>query len=352
MNVRKLALLIAALTVATFSAILARSLFAGASAPQAEAGVNAPVPPGAEVLVATKPLPAGAIIDRESVRYQPWPKDLVQDAYYLRGSVNPDSLIGTVVRYPMTAGQPVTQGALVKPGDRGFLAAALSPGMRAVTVKVSAETAVAGFVFPGDRIDLMLTSTVTGTDGQPLRTSETIVRNLRVLATDQRTSPQDEEGKPAAAAVSSTITLETTPKLAEKIAVAQTIGTLSLSLRPLADSNSELERAIAAGEVSVPENGDPKAEKRMMAELAARPSDADTTFVTGADVSRFQRRDMPSFMQPTPPTGAPVQAAPATPRVPSVRILRGSSTSIAEGVGNAGQAVAKSMNATAATGAM
>src|SRR3546814_14425210 len=84
---------------------------------------------------------------------------LVENAYYLKASTDLKSLQGTVVRNPITAGQPVTQGALVKPGDRGFLAAALGPGMRAVTFPVSAQTAVAGFVFPGGRVHLGLTQT-------------------------------------------------------------------------------------------------------------------------------------------------------------------------------------------------
>ena len=95
--------------------------------------------------------------------------------------------------------------------------------MRAVTVPVSATTGVAGFVFPGDRVDIVLTQTVTGTQGQPLNASETILRNLRVLATDQSTTQEVVEGKTVVRAVR-TVTLEVTPKIAEKIAVAETIG--------------------------------------------------------------------------------------------------------------------------------
>ena len=146
-------------------------------------------------------MPVGTIIDAEAFRYQPWPQGLVQDAYYIRGEggADPQSLIGTVVRTEITAGQPVTQGALVRPGERGFLAAALGPGMRAVTVAVSATSGVAGFVFPGDRVDLVLTQEVTGGgDGAPLRASETIIRNIRVLAVDQRINARDEEGNQVA----------------------------------------------------------------------------------------------------------------------------------------------------------
>src|SRR5207237_6916103 len=128
---------------------------------------------------------------------------------------------------PRPAGQPLTQGSLVKPGDRGFLAAALGPGMRAVTVPVSATTSVAGFVFPGDRIDLVLTSTVPGGgDGPPLKTSETIMRNLRVLATDQRTDKKVGEDGKTIVQTFSTVTVEVTPNIAEEIAVAQTLGSL------------------------------------------------------------------------------------------------------------------------------
>src|SRR3546814_4967982 len=74
----------------------------------------------------------------------------------MKDKTDVNTLLGTVVRHAITAGQPLTQGALVHPYDRGFLAAALGPGMRAVTVKVSREEGVGGFVFPGDRVDVVL----------------------------------------------------------------------------------------------------------------------------------------------------------------------------------------------------
>src|SRR5688500_19706606 len=138
MDVKKLALLIGALIIAAVTAVMAKNMFTGASAPQAVAKQVAPA--GPEILVATRPLPVGTIIDAEAFRYQPWPEGLVQDAYYVRGEQNadPSTLVGTVVRSEITAGQPVTRGSVIRPGERGFLAAALGPGMRAVTVAVSA----------------------------------------------------------------------------------------------------------------------------------------------------------------------------------------------------------------------
>ncbi|HEX6376337.1 MAG TPA: Flp pilus assembly protein CpaB [Allosphingosinicella sp.] len=293
MDVKKLVLLIGALIVAAVTAVTAKNMFSGAGAPSASA--TPAVPAGPEVLVATRALPVGTIIDAEALRFQRWPEGLVQPAYYIKGKpgVNPADLIGTVVRNEITAGQPFTQGSLIKPGERGFLAAALGPGMRAVTVAVSATSGVAGFVFPGDRVDIVLTQQVEGGgDGTPLKVSETILRNVRVLATDQRMSAQGEDGK-AVVQRFSMVTMEATPKIAEKIAVAQTIGQLSLSLRSIADNSAELERAIASGEVTVPDSDDPKAERRMLLAIANRPVDTASTYTIGSDVSRFQRGTVP-----------------------------------------------------------
>ena len=329
MDVKKLALLIGALIIAAVTAVMAKNMFTGASAPQA---VAAPaVPTGPEVLVATRALPVGTIIDAEAFRFQPWPQGLVQDAYYVRGRPNadPSSLIGTVVRTEISAGQPVTRGAVIRPGERGFLAAALGPGMRAVTVPVSATSGVAGFVFPGDRVDIVLTQEVAGGgDGSPLRVSETIIRNIRVLAVDQRIAPaQDENGNQIAQNIS-TVTFEATPKIAEKIAVAQTIGQMSLSLRSLADNNAELERAIAAGEVRVPQTDDPRAERRMLLAIANQPIDSGGTYTVGSDVSRFQRGSVPGQAREQNNAPASAGAAPAIgveprPVGPVVRVARG-----------------------------
>jgi pilus assembly protein CpaB len=336
MDVKKIVLLVGALLIAGVTAIMAKNMFTGASAPQAEATPQQ-APQGPEVLVATRTLPVGTIIDAEAFRYQPWPQGLVQDAYFTRGEANadPQSLIGTVVRNEITAGQPLSQGAIVRPGERGFLAAALGPGMRAVTVGVSATSGVAGFVFPGDRVDLVLTQEVEGNgenSGPPLRASETIVRNIRVLAVDQRLNARDENGNQVAQTVS-TITFEATPKIAEKIAVAQTIGQLSLSLRSLADNNAELERAIAAGEVQVPANADPRAERQLLLQIASRPMDVNPTYTVGGEVSRFQRSTVPSRSRGNdngnagrPAPSGPVASAESIG--PVVRIARGNSVTI------------------------
>jgi pilus assembly protein CpaB len=326
MDVKKVALLIGALVIAVVTAVMAKNMFTGAGANQAAAAPAVPV--GPKIMVARKALPVGTIIDQESLSFQAWPKELVQNAYYVEGAPesNMAKLLGTVVRNPITAGQPITQGSLVGPNDRGFLAAALGPGMRAVTVPVSNTTGVAGFVFPGDRIDMVLTQEVQGGgDGPALKVSETIVRNLRVLATDQRIDSKDEEGKTVVKTFA-TVTLEATPRLAEKIAVAQSLGTLSLSLRSIADNTSELERAVASGEVKVPAGNNPAEERRLLLAVSNRPADNNTTYTTGGDVSRFQRRTVPAKPQSSSSGG--YGAGAAVPAGPIVRVTRGNTVTV------------------------
>jgi pilus assembly protein CpaB len=345
MDVKKIALLFGALLVAAVTAVMAKNMFSGASAPQAQA---APVPQGPKILVARKALPVGTIVDAESFTFQPWPAELVQNAYYQEGQPESDmrKLIGTVVRNQVTAGQPLTRGNLVGPQDRGFLAAALGPGMRAVTIPVDGRTGgVGGFMFPGDRVDLVLTQTVTGGgDGPPLKVSETIVRNLRILAIDQKVDQaKDDKGAPVVTKPD-TITLEATPRLAEKIAVAQSLGSLSLSLRSIADNTADFERAVAEGSVKLPANATPADERKLMTAFASQPIDNGSTYSTGGDVSRFQRRSVPGKAGADPAAQAAMRSldkmsnalgnlagggssTSAAPAGPTVRVARGNTVS-------------------------
>ena len=335
MDRKKLFLLIGALFVALVTSLAARALLAGGAAPQA---VAAKMLEGPKVLVSQRALPVGTIITADAVSFQPWPKDLVQDAYFLQDKTDMAKLLGTVVKNPITTGQPVTTGSLVAPGDRGFLAAALGPGMRAVTIPVSSRTGVAGFVFPGDHVDLLLTQTVKGEgESQALRATETILKNLRVLATDQSTDQETVDGHTRVKGFS-LVTVEATPKIAEELAVAEALGTISLSLRSIADNSAELEQAVASGKVKVPAGASKQEEDRLLKAAMAKPVDKTNTYVTGGDVSRFQRKTMPSagaingVQEQVRGSGAPAHpavagGAPVVVRAgPSVRVTRGKET--------------------------
>lgn len=327
MDRKKILLVVGALLFAALMAFGVNIALRGATAPQVQAAV-APKIEGPMVMVATRPLAVGTIVTPEMVRFQPWPSELMESAYFVKDQTDVNALVGSVVRNALTAGEPVTQGSLVKPGERGFLAAALGPGMRAVTIKVDIDTGVAGFIFPGDRVDLVMSSELDAENGGDKRkfvASETFIRNIRVLATDQRTDSKNEEGKDEVKTFT-TVTLEATPVIAEKIAVAERIGRLSLSLRSLADTQAELERAIATGEIKMPKNADAKVERDLIDQLAQRPIDKGATATTGGQVSRYQRTVLP-----TPRPAETVNAPAAAQIVQAARAAGGSGVAVHRG---------------------
>jgi pilus assembly protein CpaB len=128
----------------------------------------------------------------------------------------------------------------VRPGERGFLAAVLRPGFRAITVGVNTTSGIAGFIFPGDSIDLILSHSVgrQGENGRVRRASETVLADVRVLAIDQSTNDQVEKANPA-----KNVTLEVTPKQAEIVSLISDIGRLSLSLRSLQQNEGAIVEA-------------------------------------------------------------------------------------------------------------
>jgi pilus assembly protein CpaB len=197
----------------------------------------APTKPIMQVLVAKGVLPAGRFLRPDDLRWQPWPEDGVSGNYVIEGQHRLEEFSGAVVRSALADGEPITDVRVVRPGDRGFMAAVLEPGKRAVTVPVTVSSGIAGFVFPGDYVDLILTFSVksesTGADqgsNTEHRASETLLTNIRVVAVDQRADDQDKT-----VAVAKTATLEVSPKDAEVIAVALAVGQISLSLRSLGD---------------------------------------------------------------------------------------------------------------------
>lgn len=198
-----------------------------------EAAVAAPAAPTTvEVRVAARDLHVGALLESADA-----PFAAIPEAEFEQGMVTAegDDALGAVVIAPMRAGAPLRRHALLAPGQEGFLAAVLSRGMRAVSVGVDAVSGAAGLIFPGDRVDVLLTQRVDGEDDDAevgLRwASETILRNARVIAVDQNLKTDLTERD--ATAVARTITLEVTPAEAEVIAVARNLGALSMTLRSI-----------------------------------------------------------------------------------------------------------------------
>jgi pilus assembly protein CpaB len=203
-----------------------------------------------EILVATVPLAAGTLLRAQDVTWQAIdgaaePGEIVRPSATMRqlkpeldeearAEVYGAALRGAVVpgdpirRRPIAAGDPIFRGGIVKPGDRDFLQVVLSPGARAIAIPVATGGASTGLLYPGDRVDVVLTQKFTDSAAPLTRrsVSETVVENLRVLVIDT-----PEAKAPAGNTFGRTVTLEVTPEQAEKVNVATELGKLSLTLR-------------------------------------------------------------------------------------------------------------------------
>jgi pilus assembly protein CpaB len=236
MGPRRILVLLLALVVAGVTAVYARSWISNQQRPvtiiQAPKQVEEEI---SEVLVAEANIPSGRFIKPQDIRWQRWPSDDVPDNYIVKDDTNKDAVVGSVVRRGLFAGQPITTASVVKPGDRGFLAAVLSPGMRAVSVPINATSGNSGLIFPGDRVDLILTQTLDGDTTR--RVSETVLPNIRIIAMGVETGDDPQSGKHHEKA--RTATLEVTPRQAESVALVTELGKLSLSLRSLAHDDDQ-----------------------------------------------------------------------------------------------------------------
>lgn len=195
-----------------------------------------------EVLVAAKTLPAGSPVDDNNFKWQAWPKDSVfQGAIVREKDQKITEAAKGKLRRELSINEPLTTTALTTAGKGNLLAASMDPGMRAVAIKVSAESMVGGFINPGDRVDVIVTFQVrlTGADSEAAEdrisrhASETVLENVRIMAIDQASTKEDNKAK-----VGRTVTLEVDAKGAEKLSLAAEMGDLSLALRALGDETT------------------------------------------------------------------------------------------------------------------
>jgi len=200
--------------------------------PPPAAAASAPARPVSKtVLVAARAVPAGSLLKPEDLTGKQIPvtsPGMADDNEDL-----PDvrrSLVGAMVRRSLAQGDTVRNGDVMRPGDHGFLAAVLEPGMRAVTIAVDDTSGSAGLIWPGDRVDVILTENISGPNMSPGHSvaAETVLSDARVIAIDQ----QIIQGAVAAPdKLAKTVTLEVTEDQAERVSVAVRLGRLSLSVR-------------------------------------------------------------------------------------------------------------------------
>jgi pilus assembly protein CpaB len=257
-------------------ALVVRAMGSPSNSPTAVATAAAlPARPMAKVLVAAKDLQPGQRLTEADLAWKDWPLDEVNPAFITDGTTplpsagaaegaapaaaaRPEGAVasvtraasnlatggakadyvGSVVREPILAGEPIVSRKIVRAGDSGYMAAYLEPGMRAMAIRVTVETAAGGFILPGDRVDVLLTRETTlanmgAQEGDRSKfASSTVMQNIKVLAIDQSTRAGDDEQ----AVVGATATLEVGPRDAEALALAKSEGELSLVLRSYADT--------------------------------------------------------------------------------------------------------------------
>ena len=249
-------------------ALVVRSMGSGAPTAVASAAPIVAAVPMAKVLVAARDLEPGRRLADSDMDWKDWPAADVNPMFITDGTVQvpgaeaPEAkpegavasvtraatnlatggaksdYVGSVVREPILAGEPIVGRKIVRAGDSGYMAAYLEPGMRAMAIRVTVETAAGGFILPGDRVDVLLTRETTlgnmgAQEGDRSKfASSTVMQNVKVLAIDQSTRAGDDEQ----AVIGATATLEVAPRDAESLALAKSEGELSLVLRSYADT--------------------------------------------------------------------------------------------------------------------
>ena len=284
MSIRRILFLVIAL-IASGSTIVVGRMWLQSQKPAqvvAEAAPESTVP---MVLVAKGNIPTGFFLRPENLKWERWPENGIAPSYVLDSKRKLEDYIGAVVRVGLSDGEPITDTRVVRPGERGFLSAVLTPGYRAITVNVTPSSGLAGLVFPGDRVDLVATFKIEFQGKQdggshPARyASETVESNLRMLAVDQRVDDQNKD-----IVVAKTATLEVTPKQAEIIAIVADIGKFSLSLRSMAQED---EPGPSDKDLTSSYTWDNEA-ARMMPPPGGSSGGKTVTIVRGGDVKEAQ----------------------------------------------------------------
>lgn len=213
-----------------FTAIVLKSRMSQVPEPVADAP-----PPIGKVLVATRDIAQGNFVQSQDIEWKDMGEEIAKNPSYIHeGSSTIEAYNGAVVRRSLRAGEPVPQNAITRAGDGGFLSAVLEPGMRAVSIAVNATSGNAGFISPGDRVDLIVTHRIraTGSHANDTVVSEIFIKDCRVVAIDQMLDNPDNK-----AVLAKTVTVEVTPKQAAEVAVAMEMGKISVALRSLTGSD-------------------------------------------------------------------------------------------------------------------
>ncbi len=234
MNKNVVIILAGAILTAFLVAFMVQAILSPDANENANAGADL-----TEILVAAEKLSEGEILDETKVKWQPWPKTALIGGIYERDNgfaIADLDIMGSPVRRNVELGEPVLSSVVLKDAGENFLAASLQPGMLAYSIPVSASSSVGGFARPGDHVDVILTYDVRVDNRAQERargfiqrySSETVLRDVRVMAVDQDAKQENREAK-----IGKVVTLEVTPDGAEVLALSLEMGDISLALRRL-----------------------------------------------------------------------------------------------------------------------
>jgi pilus assembly protein CpaB len=190
-----------------------------------------PAPATVGYFVAARPLPKGTLAREEDFVVRSVLPERVPQGAILETPETKVGLPGSLLRKFVEAGTPITLQDVLRPRDRGFLASVLAPDSRAVSIKVDEESGVSGLIRPGDHVDVVLTQVFEKTDPGRRALSETLLRNVRIIAIDQEIVQGGRSVSAAVGKTTQTVSLELTPEQVKKVTVAKQLGTLSLAVR-------------------------------------------------------------------------------------------------------------------------
>jgi pilus assembly protein CpaB len=207
------------------------------------------------VLVAARDIVPGTVLTPDDIRWEPWPETLIDQRFVVppaqvenqaAGQDPQQEFLDRIARRQIMAGEPMSREMVIKQGDSGVTAANLAKGMRAITLNVTPPQGVAGLILPNDHVDVLMSVTVrdivgiVGWKDVVLKYSaETIMKDVRVIAINQKLSHDPKEG---VAEPGNLVTLEVTPEQAERLLVSQETGTLSLTLRSMVPGVNDNDR--------------------------------------------------------------------------------------------------------------
>ena len=244
--------LIIAVIFAAIAAVVVLRMSAGETQPPVAGAPISQDVKTANIYVAKTPITIGTTVSADMVATQPWPENLLLPGF-MQAKDGAPTVVGKIARAPFQQNEPFIEPKLTNPNDPNFLAGELPKGMRVVTMPANEVDGVAGFIFPGDHVDVLFTHSVpkwetppvgggAGETPQPVKTAttitETLLTNVKVLAVDQRPSGTNATDKNGNLIIPRSVSLMVSQSDAQRVRLAQSTGTLSLALRAVADKES------------------------------------------------------------------------------------------------------------------